>query len=124
MAKKRILVLFGPNILREVEKDTVGEETYDSLVLHMKAHASELNICCDIVQSNWEGELIDHIHRYSNLRVNRLVIMCKIRQEIFLNDLNPALHVVLLTQPFNQGNIENCLHLIRTDSVVRKFMQR
>ena len=68
--------------------------------------------------------LIDHIHRYSNLRVNRLVIMCKIRQEIFFNDLNPALHVVLLTQPFNKGNIENCLHLIRTDSVVRKLMQR
>ena len=29
MAKKRILVLFGPNILIEVEKDTVGQETYD-----------------------------------------------------------------------------------------------
>ena len=61
MAKKRVLVLFGPNILREVEKDTVGAETYDSLVLHMKAHASELNICCDIVKSKWEGELIDNI---------------------------------------------------------------
>ena len=67
MAKKRVLVLFGPNILREVEKDTVGAETYDSLVLHMKAHASELNICCDIVQSNWEGELIDNIHRSAEL---------------------------------------------------------
>ncbi len=29
MAKKRVLVLFGPNILREVEKDTVGAETYE-----------------------------------------------------------------------------------------------
>ena len=67
MAKKRVLVLFGPNILREVEKDTVGAETYDSLVLHMKAHASELNVCCDIVQSNWEGELIDYIHRSAEL---------------------------------------------------------
>lgn len=67
MAKKRVLVLFGPNILREIEKDTVGTETYDSLVLHMKTHANALNICCDIVQSNWEGELIDHIHRSSEL---------------------------------------------------------
>ena len=49
MAKKRVLVLFGPNILREVEKDTVGAETYDSLVLHMKAHASELNIFKSII---------------------------------------------------------------------------
>ena len=63
MSRKRFLVLFGPNILREVEKDTAGAETYESLVLRMKAHAGQLNVCCDIVQSNWEGELIDHIHR-------------------------------------------------------------
>ena len=44
MAKKRVLVLFGPNILREVEKDTVGAETYDSLVLHMKAHGLIISI--------------------------------------------------------------------------------
>lgn len=62
MSKKRFLVLFGPNILREVEKDTVGAETYDSLVLHLKAHAESMSVCCDVLQSNWEGELIDAIH--------------------------------------------------------------
>ena len=63
MAKKKLLVLFGPNILREVEKDTAGTQTYDSLVLHIEAHAGERGACCDVVQSNWEGELIDRIHQ-------------------------------------------------------------
>lgn len=34
--------------------------------------------------------LIDYIHRCGNLGINRLIVMCKIRQEIFFNDLNPS----------------------------------
>ena len=41
--------------------------------------------------------LIDYIHRYGNLGINRLIIMRKIRQEIFFNDLNPSPDIILFT---------------------------
>ena len=40
--------------------------------------------------------LIDYIHRCGNLGINRLIVMCKIRQEIFFNDLNPSPDIICL----------------------------
>ena len=116
MAKKRILVLFGPNILREVEKDTVGEETYDSLVLHMKAHASELNICCDIVQSNWEGELIDHIHRSAELYDGVVIDIAAFTHYSYA--IRDAIQCVRI--PFIEAHMENLFALedFRNKSVI------
>ena len=68
--------------------------------------------------------LIDYIHRCGNLGINRLIVMCKIRQEIFFNDLNPSPDIILLTSPLDKGTVKNRLHFIRTDSVIRKLMQR
>lgn len=46
--------------------------------------------------------LIDYIHRCGNLGINRLIVMCKIRQEIFFNDLNPSPDIILLTYPLDK----------------------
>ena len=49
MAKKRVLVLFGPNILREVEKDTVGATELSLILEHLPTtvmpFGTPFNVC-------------------------------------------------------------------------------
>lgn len=61
----KIFVINGPNLnfLGIREKDIYGNKTYEDLCIFLKQKAKELNIDIDIVQSNFEGEIINHIHR-------------------------------------------------------------
>ncbi len=73
----KILVINGPNLnfLGIREKDIYGSGTYEELCKFIKTKAEELNIDVHIVQSNIEGELINHIHtayiqKYDGIIIN------------------------------------------------------
>lgn len=61
---KKILVLHGPNLdLTGIrEPGTYGSETLEQINNEILQTAKELNLACDIFQSNHEGALIDKIH--------------------------------------------------------------
>ena len=76
MLKRRVLVLHGPNLnlLGERETGIYGKETVESINALIAGRAVELNIDCEIYQSNSEGELVDHIHsargRFDGIIIN------------------------------------------------------
>lgn len=64
MAKKRVLVLLGPNMnmVGVREKGIYGSESAESIDRQIMETAEKYGVDCDIFQSNWEGALIDKIH--------------------------------------------------------------
>lgn len=64
MERKKILVLFGPNLnmVGIREKGVYGTESAESINGQIVSRAEELGFSCEIFQSNWEGALIDKIH--------------------------------------------------------------
>ena len=60
----RVLVLNGPNLnmLGRREPDTYGRETLADLGAHCVTLGKELSLDVECVQSNHEGELVEHIH--------------------------------------------------------------
>lgn len=116
MARKKFLVLFGPNILREVQKDTIGAETYDSMILHIKSYASEKNVSCDIFQSNWEGEIIDKIHQSADLYDGVVIDIGALTHYSYA--IRDAIHSVRI--PFVEAHMENlfALETFRNKSVI------
>jgi 3-dehydroquinate dehydratase II len=64
--RKLILVLNGPNLnlLGRREPNIYGHETLEDIEGHLRslAQASGFELAC--YQSNFEGELLDYIHRY------------------------------------------------------------
>lgn len=64
----KILVINGPNInlLGIREKTIYGSETYEDLCNLVKSESDKRNISLSIVQSNFEGEIINHIHSAYN----------------------------------------------------------
>jgi 3-dehydroquinate dehydratase-2 len=61
---KTVLLLHGPNLnlLGEREPDVYGTDTLDDYVAHATQSASEYELTIEAHQSNFEGELIEHIH--------------------------------------------------------------
>ncbi len=116
IARKKFLVLFGPNILREVQKDTVGAETYDSMILHIKSYASNMNVCCDVFQSNWEGEIIDKIHQSAVLYDGVVIDIGALTHYSYA--IRDAIHSVRI--PFVEAHMENLFALedFRNKSVI------
>lgn len=64
MAKKKVLVLLGPNLnmVGIREKGIYGDETAESINQQILEQAKANGFECDIFQSNWEGALVDKIH--------------------------------------------------------------
>lgn len=64
----KILVINGPNInmLGIREPDVYGKKDYTALVSEIEQCAKELGCEVDIVQSNSEGTIIDHIQNAHN----------------------------------------------------------
>ncbi|GHU83087.1 3-dehydroquinate dehydratase [Clostridia bacterium] len=73
---KKILVLLGPNLnlVGHREKGIYGTASAQSIQEDIVAYAKTKNIEADIFQSNWEGALIDEIHKapstYSGAIIN------------------------------------------------------
>lgn len=73
---KTILVINGPNInmLGIREKDIYGNKTYDDLVDYIYEQAEIREIKAEIVQSNYEGEIVTLIQnalgRYDGIIIN------------------------------------------------------
>lgn len=61
---KKLLVINGPNLnlLGEREPGIYGDDTYESLSEMIMDKADEMNIKCEIFQSNHEGAIIDKLH--------------------------------------------------------------
>ncbi|MBO5745617.1 MAG: type II 3-dehydroquinate dehydratase [Clostridia bacterium] len=64
MAKKKILVLNGPNLnmLSIREPGIYGNQTLDEINANISSYAKGLDLSCEFFQSNCEGEIIDKIH--------------------------------------------------------------
>lgn len=60
-----ILVINGPNLnmLGVRDKSIYGETSYNDLVKLIKEYAKEKNVKVKCVQSNYEGKIIDYIHK-------------------------------------------------------------
>ena len=60
-----ILVINGPNLnmLGVRDKNIYGNNTYKDLVKSIKDYAKEKNVKVKCVQSNYEGKIIDYIHK-------------------------------------------------------------
>jgi 3-dehydroquinate dehydratase-2 len=61
---KKILVINGPNLnlLGEREPGIYGDDTYESLCSQIMDKADNMEIKCEIFQSNHEGAIIDKLH--------------------------------------------------------------
>lgn len=62
--KKRVLVVHGPNLnlLGERETCLYGEDTIEDVNAEILRVAKDMNIDCEIEQSNSEGAIIDFLH--------------------------------------------------------------
>ena len=61
---KKILVINGPNLnlLGEREPGIYGNDTYEALCEQIMDKAENMEIKCEIFQSNHEGAIIDKLH--------------------------------------------------------------
>ena len=61
----KILVINGPNLnmLGVREPDIYGRETYDTLVAKIANYAKEKDIEVKILQTNYEGEMVEFIQK-------------------------------------------------------------
>lgn len=76
MFQRKVLVLHGPNLnlLGERETGIYGKDTIENINGELMEKAKELNIECNIYQSNIEGEIIDRLHgargKYDGVIIN------------------------------------------------------
>jgi 3-dehydroquinate dehydratase-2 len=61
----KIMVINEPNLnmLGVREKEIYGYTSYEDICSFIDSEAEKLGISVEIVQSNIEGELVNHIHR-------------------------------------------------------------
>lgn len=61
---KKILIINGPNLnlLGEREPGIYGDDTYETLCSKIMDKAENMEIKCEIFQSNHEGAIIDKLH--------------------------------------------------------------
>ena len=73
---KKILVINGPsiNLLGLREKEVYGTKTYLDLIKSIKEEAKLNNIKVSIVQSNYEGKIIDYLHNALYKKYDGIII--------------------------------------------------
>lgn len=75
-ANMKVLVINGPNLnmLGVREKNVYGSESYEELCNGIYKRAEELKLEVEVVQSNIEGEIINHIQRAYYEKINGIII--------------------------------------------------
>ena len=65
---KKIIIINGPNLnlLGNREQQIYGKNSIDEIKQQSKNKSAEVNLICFFVQSNSEGELINHIQSVQN----------------------------------------------------------
>ena len=65
MRKKNVIILLGPNLdmMGIREKGIYGEETAESIKSQIISYGDSIGLSCEVFQTNWEGALIDEIHK-------------------------------------------------------------
>src|SRR5574344_1959576 len=65
LMQKKVLLLLGPNLNMVAirEKGIYGQETAQSIEQEVKTYAKKCDMEITVFQSNWEGALIDEIHK-------------------------------------------------------------
>jgi 3-dehydroquinate dehydratase II len=76
MAARRILVLHGPNLnlLGAREPDVYGDATLADVDRLIRDHARRRGVEVECRQSNWEGQLVDWLHRAATERFAGVVL--------------------------------------------------
>lgn len=71
-----ILIIHGPNlnILGRRDKGLYGELSLNEINALIKNKANDLDVQLDIIQSNFEGEIVDRIHRAMDDGTNGIII--------------------------------------------------
>ncbi len=71
-----VLVIHGPNLnmLGRREPETYGSETLDQINQGLKALGSDLGIDVTVFQSNYEGAMVEAIHRAFEEETNGIII--------------------------------------------------
>lgn len=61
---KHVYILNGPNLnlLGKRQPEIYGHDTLDDVAASCAKVATELGLTCELLQSNWEGQIIDWIH--------------------------------------------------------------
>lgn len=72
----KVMVINGPNLnmLGTREKDIYGNESYEAICAFIDCEAGKLGMNVEIIQSNIEGELVNHVHRAYNEGFDGIVI--------------------------------------------------
>ena len=63
--KKKVLLLLGPNLnlVGIREKSVYGEVNAETIEDNVKRYGESIGIEVTVFQSNWEGAIIDEIHK-------------------------------------------------------------
>ncbi len=69
LAHNRIAVLHGVNLDQLGRRDPAiyGELDYDRLTQRIGEYAAELELSAQFFQTNFEGELVEHLHRVNDI---------------------------------------------------------
>ena len=72
----RILIIHGPNLdmLGRRDKDIYGELSLEEINGLIKNRAKKLDVQLDIVQSNFEGEIVERLHRAMDDETSGIII--------------------------------------------------
>ena len=72
----RILIIHGPNLdmLGRRDKDIYGELSLEEINGLIKNRAKKLDVQLDIIQSNFEGEIVERLHRAMDDETSGIII--------------------------------------------------
>ena len=72
----KFFVLNGPNLnmLGIREPDKYGKKTFKDLKISIKKYAKEKGVCCKVLQTNSEGDLVDLIQSAYYKKIDGIVI--------------------------------------------------
>ena len=102
--KSKLMVIQGPNInmLGTRETDVYGSMKMEDIHGQMKLFAEQNDIEIEFFQSNFEGELVDKIHRREEFRQKSLIAPVTAGQIVGFGPVGYHLAMIAMLQIFEQ----------------------